>query len=332
MLRPRGVATIACAALIACRTPANVGGTGGGSGAATSFEAPLDGGDAAAAPSRGELLEIFLDAARTNLERPYPASGRGSRARYRKAADALLGPDRFHHWARSASHVARVLATVDEDVAHRTLMAWATAPAAREHLPDILLRMTEHPRAEYLATAEAVLAAPELASTTFVSFENPAGLLGDALEMQVTMSVHGLALGLALALPGPEGVALVKRYATDRTKSAPDALTLRALTCKPGQQRVELEAQAAASLRVLALSMLGDRALLGTVAGDPAEPALVRHWARRMLTGRLDRSVDPRARRNYELSMIEYVGPDHVPCMTLEPHPSVPPPADEDSP
>jgi hypothetical protein len=115
----------------------------------------------------------------------------------------------------------------------------------------------------------------------------------------------------------------------DRARSAPDPRTLRALACKPGQVRVELEAQAAASLRILALSMLRDRALLAAVAADATEPALVRHWARRILRGRLDRSVDPRAHRNYELSMIEYVGRDDVPCMTVQPHPQIPK-ADDD--
>jgi hypothetical protein len=75
--------------------------------------------------------------------------------------------------------------------------------------------------------------------------------------------------------------------------------------------------------------MLRDRALVAAVAADATEPALVRHWARRMLRGPLDRNVDARAYRNYELSMIEYVGPDHVPCMTLQPHPYVPRDDDE---
>jgi hypothetical protein len=208
-------------------------------------------------------------------------------------------------------------------------MAWAATPAAREYLPEILPRMVEHPRAEYLATCNAILDDPTLAEVVFVSFENPSGLLGAALEMEVAMSVHGLALGLALSLPGPEGPELVRRYAMDRARSAPDPRTLRALRCKPGQVRVELEAQAAASPRILALSMLRDRALLAAVAADATEPTLVRHWARRMLRGPLDRNIDARAYRNYELSMIEYVGPDHVPCMTFQPHPYVPRDDDE---
>jgi hypothetical protein len=331
MPRRLAIVPLACVALTACRAPPTPRGAGGAASVATASEAASFAGDAGAsdAGSRAELLEIFLEAARTNLERPYPASQRGSRARYRDAATSLLGMDRFNHGRSAASHVARVLARVEEDRAHQALMAWAATPAAREHLPDILPRMVERPRAEYLATCKAILQDPTLAEVVLVSFENPAGLLGDALEMEVTMSVHALALGLALSLPGPDGPELVRRYAMDRARSAPDPRTLKALTCAAGQVRVELEAQAAASLRILALSMLGDRALLATVSNDATEPALVRHWARRMLLGRLDRRADPRAQRNYELAMIEYVGPDHAPCMTLQPHPVVPVPDEE---
>lgn len=270
--------------------------------------------------SRAELLEIFLEAARSNVERPYPAGQRGSRVRYRDAATALLGEDRLNASRGAVNHVARVLARVEEEQARQALMAWALMPAAREHLPDILSHMAQRPRAEYLATCKALLDEPALASVIDHSFELDSGLLGEALGMMLAAtSMRAMVLATALYLPTPDGPALVRRYAMDRAHSAPDPRTLRALKCRPGQVRVEEEAQAVASLRILMLSLLRDRALLTTVAADPTDSPLVRHWARRMLRGRLDRSVDWRARRNEELSMIEFVGPDNVPCLTVKP-------------
>jgi hypothetical protein len=334
MPRPAVLAALVCLAAAGCRAPAP-----GGDGSSTGTTAPgaaIDGGagdadDGGRAPSRAELLEIFLEAARTNLERPYPEALPESPKRYAEAAGMLLDKDPSmllgEEWAMPAM-VARVLAVSDDERAAPALVAWAGAPAARDRLPELLRSMHWRPRAEYLATCEAVLADQALAGRIVGGpFYVRGGLLGEALWlMDVRASVHVMALELCAALPGPAGRDRVRRIANDRAAGAPNPRTLAALVCGEGETRIDLEAQALASLRIMALSTLGDRALLREIAANPSETALVRHWANRMIQGGPDQTkpgwekrLDARQRQTYKHSLLEFVAPPMSPCFTASP-------------
>jgi hypothetical protein len=328
----RALGLLACALAVGCRRPPHPAGAGGDAALVANAGPRDDAGvidgsdDASDGRAHDEVLEVFLEAARTNLSRPYPADQPDSLARYAEAATELQGRRGFFGAGPVYVLVAETLARSDDTRGHRALAAWANDPRARPHLPDLVLGMTTAPRAEWLEVARMLLADPSFAEVRGQVLASPGGLIGQALGMFVATSLQGQALGLALGAPGPEGRALVQSYANDRAKSAPDPRTLRALTCGPGQVRVEIEAQALASLRILALSMLGERAELTAIVTDPREPALVRHWAKRMLEGPVDVSklgwqsrLGWRDKRNVELGMMDIVSQDASPCVSVRP-------------
>jgi hypothetical protein len=322
-----------CLCLPACTSGAK---KGDGGAPAPSASAPVsDGGaeDAGVGESRAELLAIFFEAARTNLERPYPIEAPSSLKRYAEAAAPLLDkqPHVLVAWGSAAAIVAEVLTRSEDERAPRALMDWAAQPAARRYLPDILGTMHARPREEYLATCRAILADETFAGEIVGHLHVDGGLLREALDMGVMASLQVMALELCAALPGTAGKALVRSIAMDRAASAPNPRTLAALECGEGEKRVEAEAQALASLRIMALSALRDRALLAQVAADPTEPALVRQWVKRMLQGGPDRSkpgwekrLDPRQKQAYEQSMMEFVPFALAPCFTAHPRPILP--------
>jgi hypothetical protein len=163
--------------------------------------------------------------------------------------------------------------------------------------------MASRPRAVYLDAVRAALADDELAGIVVRSYD---GAFSKVLGMDAYVSMHVRALALAAALPGGEGRALLRRIAEDRRASAPNPRTLAALKCGPGEVRIELEARAIASLRIMSLSILDDASFMRKVAADPTEHSLVRHWARRMAQGRPDEAhMDARQKRAYERSMEE---------------------------
>jgi hypothetical protein len=120
------------------------------------------------------------------------------------------------------------------------------------------------------------------------------GAFQEVVQLGPWGSLHTNALAIAAVLPGSGGQALLRRIAEDRERSAPNPRTLAALTCPAKRVRIELEAQAIASLRIMAISLLRDAALFRRIMADSREPALVRHWASRMAKGppaELDRRV-----------------------------------------
>jgi len=234
--------------------------------------------DAGAPPSQADPLEVFLEAARTDVERPYPVYSREEDPYYALARVLLVGQKLPAPSAPTV--ITEVLATSADPRALPALLSWV--PSSR-FATEALEQMSVHPRLEYLATIEAILAREDV---TQRFFWGACGAFCEVLGLAAKRSAHVLALQLAAVLPGPEGRALLRRVATDRAASAPNPRTLAALVCNLGRTRIEPEARALASQRIMALSILGDRALMRRIARDPSEPSLVRTWAQRMALGK----------------------------------------------
>ncbi|MFT3766435.1 MAG: hypothetical protein QM820_13120 [Minicystis sp.] len=280
-----------------------------GTGDGGSETATAGAGDAAAPVDR---LEVFLEAARTDLARPYPGARAGSRERYAEAAGSLV--DAVPLKWDSAQIVAEVLARSSDPRAARALMDWAAAPAtADDHRFTALASMRLHPRTEYLETVAAILARDELAGVIVPTYS---GAYCAALEVGARVSLHEIALEVAAAVPGEDGRALLRRIAGDRAASAPNPRTLAALSCEGGKARVESEAQAIASLRIMALSLLRDEALMRKIGEDAGELPLVRTWATRMAKGK-PAHRDARAARAW----VSVAGEAPVPQPFLAPSP-----------
>lgn len=234
--------------------------------------------DAGAPPPQADLLEVFLEAARTDVERPYPFYSRGQDPYYDLARVLLVG--RKLPAPSAPTVITEVLALSADPRALPALLAWV--PSSR-FATEALEQMSVHPRPEYLATIEAILAREDV---TQRFFWGGCGAFCEVLGLAAKRSAHVLALQLAAVLPGPEGRALLRRVATDRAASAPNPRTLAALVCNLGRVRIELEARALSSQRIMALSILDDRDLMRRIARDPSEPSLVRTWAQRMALGK----------------------------------------------
>jgi hypothetical protein len=330
----RAVAALAllCIATSTCRSARSTNGSTGGETASTS--ALADAGDVGDRPHT-DPLGVFLEAAQTNLERPYPASLDDSRERYARAAQGLEpGPEFFlstEPRLPSRRIVMLVLARSNDTRAARALMEWTVKPVTPlPEVHELLTMMSGYPRTGYLETVKAILANQDLARHIVLTSE---GELSQVMWMSLQVSLHVTALELAVRLPGDEGRALVRSIALDRAASGSNPLTLAALTCPRGWVRVEAEAQALASLRVMALSVLADRALMRAVAADPREPPLVRQWAQKMSVGRQEKNLDARQRRALESAFApEPKDPwsppprhDYCPCMSLPADPSAVP-------
>lgn len=279
---------------------------GNAASAASAAQVVLDAG--VSAPI--DLLAPFLEAARSDLARPYPAD---AKERYAEAARALRDTEEETDW-ESAQIVADALGRSSDPRAIPALAAWAGAKeTANEHRIAALYVMRSEPRAEYLEAVLAILASEDLAAAITIT---DSGAYCEALEVGAKVSLHALALEVALAIPTPAARALLLRVAQDRAASAPNARTLAALGCEAGQKRIEDEAQAVASLRLMALSLLEDKALLRAIAKDPSEPPLVRRWAGRMARGK-PAKPDARAAR----TVCGPPGEDPIPMPWLAPSP-----------
>jgi len=134
-----------------------------------------------------------------------------------------------------------------------------------------------------------------------------------------------------MLLPGRERRDLARRIAVDRSASAPDPGVLAALVCPPGELQIDIEARGLASLRIMALDALDDRALMARIRDDPTEPNLVRYWMTRMLGSGPDRShpdrkrlLDWRQRHAREQAMLEFTARDTSPCFIVHPKPDPP--------
>ena len=159
-----GFVGFVCACVAGCSTPRRGQGTGGeGTGTASvEVQADAGNGDGSDGPSRAELFEMFLEAARTDLERPYPTGQPESERFYSRAGGVLL--DTEPPMYGSASAVAAVLAKSDDSRVERAMLDWAANPSAQRHLNAILWGMSERPRAAYLEAVRAILANEAVAS------------------------------------------------------------------------------------------------------------------------------------------------------------------------
>jgi hypothetical protein len=273
-------------ALGACRDP-----RGGEPGPATHASSPpfADAHDDAGS----DRLAVFLEAARTNLERPFPAGRAGASDFYFEAGRAIGAS--VSQGMPAAWNVALVLGVDDDRGARQALVTWAALPEARGYATYIVQGMAARPDRAYLPALRAIVEDPALAG------ELSAGMalgpsFGAALGRLARVSLHAQALDVAASLPG-EGRALVARLAADHAGDLPNAKTLGALQCPPGEVRVEGEALALASVRLMALAALADEARWREVAGDARETPFIREWASRMASGRTGRGRErsPRA-------------------------------------
>ena len=324
-----GFVGLVCACLTGCPTPRRAQGTGGEATGTAPVDAQADAGngDGSDGPSRAELFEMFLEAAWTDLERPYPAGQPESERFYSRAGGVLL--DTEPPMYGSVSTVAAVLAKSDDPRVERAMLDWAANPSARRHLNAILWGMSERPRAAYLEAVRAILANEALASD--VAHPTRDGPFAGAVGIRVTRSAYAHALRVAMLLPGGEGRDLVKRIAVDRKASVPDPRVLAALKCPSGELQIDIEARGLASLRIMALDALDDRALMARIRDDPTEPHLVRYWMTRMLDTGPDRShrdrkrlLDWRQRHAREQAVLEFTAVDTSPCFIM--HPKADPP------
>jgi hypothetical protein len=235
-LSRRFLVLVSAALVMGCtaRAPLVSDADGGASSSAPSSSAPSSEVGAKSEPAR-DLLEIFLEAAKSDGARPHPVSEPSSKPRYFEAAEALLGGgfgDRS-----SVEIIASALARSPDPRATKALIEWAVAETTSgPHRVEALRGMRNHPRAAYVEAVKSILAQPELASIVVVT---TAGAYCAALEVGAKVSLHGFALEVAAALPGEEGKALLRRLAEDRSLTEPDPRTLAALTCEPGKKRVE---------------------------------------------------------------------------------------------
>ena len=200
---------------------------------------------------------------------------------YDEAANALVSPPPIKLFG--APIIADALARAHDERAENALMRWADG--ASRHRSAALLEMTKNPSPRYLATARQLLAEPERAGE-LISAPRLHGYERLFAERPTMVSVHGAALSLAAAIADAPARELLRTVAADASLPSPDPRTLDALRCtkRPGWEGAKTrdEAAALASPRFLALALLGDDVLTRAVAVDPAAPALLRDFARRM--------------------------------------------------
>jgi hypothetical protein len=262
---------------------------------------------AGSAPATHDL-ELFLEAARTDIKAPYPREDQASADLYSEAASRLIG-EQAVLWDPPAWSVAFTLSRTSDPRGPAALAAWAARPSTlRLHRLIALYEMELHPQAEYLAAVKAILANDAVASELSITL--PLGLYSDAVGLRAMRSTWASALTVAAAIGSDEARAFVREVALDRTRSAPDPRTLAALVCdrsdkrgrcpeaesRPhdpmarycgqGRRRVEDEARALSSVRLIALAILGDIALAQAIANDATEPAFIRRWAGNLAKGR----------------------------------------------
>lgn len=162
------------------------------------------------------------------------------------------------------------------------LVALVTRPSTRpEQRREALQLMQRSPRVAWVPALRALLASEQRAAELFPDTTPNAFIR--TTRCSAVASVKVLALRVAWKSAGREGIALVREVAEDRARSEPDPLTLAALEAHDEGKRQDPDlSRAVASLRLMALAVLDDRALIHAAATDPSEPELIRRWARLM--------------------------------------------------
>jgi hypothetical protein len=182
--------------------------------------------------------------------------------------------------------VARALARAHDQRAEDALMRWAEKAATKYGAQEeVIEQMSANPSPRYLLTVRVLLADPAGAAR----LARAPWLRGyDELLVGVvsTTSLHSSALGLAAGIDDEPSRELLRSVATDRSIPTPDPRIIKALRCRwgaswPGELRDE-GAMAVASLRFVALALLGDQDLMRAVARDSEEPEFLRDLALKM--------------------------------------------------
>lgn len=146
---------------------------------------------------------------------------------------------------------------------------------------EALQVMERSPRVAWLPAVRALLASEHAAAELFRG-QTPDAFMRTT-RCSAVSGVKVLALRVAGKSAGREGVALVREIAEDRARSEPDPRTLAAIQADDEGTRQDPDlSRAVASLRLMALAVLDDRALIHAAATDPSEPELIRRWARLM--------------------------------------------------
>ena len=255
-----------------------------------------------------EGIEVFLEAARTDIKKPYARAPLGQgRAltldeqdrtadrMYAEAAAALLGGQVFSTVAAGET-VARVLSRTSDPRGPQALAEWAITPTTnRMHLTYALSAMADQPRPEYLAVAKAILGSNDFAD----QYERRlnVGLYSDAVGAPALGSTWTLALYIASKIGNDDARSFLREVAMDRTRAIADPRVVKILVCCNGK-RIEDEARALATVRLVALGLLKDKALAHAVAEDKTEPPFIRKWA-----GIMEKGENARARARHAMGV-----------------------------
>jgi hypothetical protein len=232
--------------------------------------------------TRERALTTLLDAATSDDFRQDAPDGEARNARYAAAAEALLSKPWVSQYREET--LAFNLVQIDDPRASQalgTIALRSDIPAGERRW--VLHAMRRFPRAEHLPIVRAVLARPDLATERLQSSLGPLahiyGFVGEGTP-------HTEALDVAHLIRSPEARDLLRTIALDRTLPSPDPRIVEATRCrglsifsKPYREA----AYAFASLRLVALSLLEDRALTERIAADATEAPFVRRVARRLL-------------------------------------------------
>jgi len=258
-----------------------------------------------------QMIEIFLEAARSDIKSPYDRGDKLAARHYRKAAIALLGSTGPTNPSEPEQIVAEVLARSNDLRAAHALIEWATRPTTQSRDRAVALEMmASKPRADYLPVVHKVLADPSLAG--IIAGGPSANAFNEAVGTRnAQTSVHVLALEVASRIGNKASRTLLREIAMDRSRRGPDPLTLKSFHCPKGRINAR-EAQGLADLRIMAFAMLGDLELMRKVSADPSERPLVRDWTREMIRAKTQPSKGvPRSATAPELSA--YVSPCLLP-------------------
>lgn len=232
---------------------------------------------ASTAPSAEEPARILVLAAEAfarGEEAPHELSVLQHAARRVGASDQ--GPDQPRYI------VAMALAKLRSAEATRALRRWGLAgnvtPGGRWAVTAALSSGAD----EHVPLIEELLADPRYGAQTYMG---GGPRFTRAVAMQGRTSLHARLLGALVRIGSARANALLLRYATSNEYAAPNPATIADIRCAFGRPPHALEARGLASLRVMALSVIPDEAVVAQAANDPTAPDLVRYWARRMLRG-----------------------------------------------
>jgi hypothetical protein len=250
---------------------------------------PLDAGPIPVQAQEDRLSRFLAIAAGTA---PLPAVNSPDWRALREAAFVTLGSEVTS--STPVDIVAEVLARTRDTRGLEALRRWVT----RSNIPPderraIVLSLLRVPGPALRSLPRSLLELGE--ASAHVGAPYPLGALNDAMGARGQTSLRALALALAHAIGDDQARSFLRNIAEDRTRSLPRPDVLAQIRCPEGWTLDRSEAEALASDRLIALSLIGDRSLFERAAHSPSEPLLVRTWSRAMLAPRDAKRAQARA-------------------------------------